>query len=168
MTKAEFKNFIKALQTYYPREELLPTREAFELWYDQLNDLPYPLAEMSLKTWVAVNKWSPTIADIREQAYAIKSGNKKTWSEAWGDVLQAIALYGSYGEGQALDSMDEATRQAVKQIGYKRLCFSDNISIDRAHFRDLYNENAEKTKKQAMIPPQIAKQIANLIEKGEQ
>lgn len=168
MTKTEFKNFTKALQTYYPREDILPTREAFELWYDQLNDLPYSLAEVSLKTWVAFNKWSPTIADIREQAFTITNGDKKTWSEAWEDVLQAIRIYGSYREGEALDSLDDATQKAVKAIGFKKLCWSDNLSIDRAHFRDLYNESAEKTKKQAILPPQITLQIQNLIEKGEQ
>ena len=44
--KKEFGMFTAALKTYYPREDkLLPNQEAMELWYRQLQDIPYIVAE---------------------------------------------------------------------------------------------------------------------------
>ena len=74
MDKREFATFAAALKTYYPRENLLPNPQAMELWYRQLQDIPCQLAEMALNKWVATNKWPPSIAEIREQASAIKNG----------------------------------------------------------------------------------------------
>lgn len=64
MTKKEFATFAMALQTYFPREQLLPNQQAMELWYMQLKYLPLPIAEMALQKWVATNKWSPSISEI--------------------------------------------------------------------------------------------------------
>lgn len=66
MTKQEFGKFAMAMKTYYPRESsLLPNNQTMELWFRQLNDLDYITAERALNNWVKVNKWSPTIAEIR-------------------------------------------------------------------------------------------------------
>lgn len=64
MTEQEFAKFAMGLKTYYPRENLLPNRPAMELWYRQLQDLPYEVAETALNKWVSTNKWSPSIAEI--------------------------------------------------------------------------------------------------------
>ena len=68
MTRIEFATFAMALKTYYPRENLLPNEQALELWFRQLQDISYQVAEVGLHKWVALNKWSPSIADIREMA----------------------------------------------------------------------------------------------------
>lgn len=64
MNKKEFAAFAMALQTYFPREQLLPNKQAMELWYRQLKDIPLQIAEMALQKWVATNKWSPSISEI--------------------------------------------------------------------------------------------------------
>ena len=65
MTRSEFAVLVKALRTYYPRQLLLPNEEALTLWYDQLLDLDYKATAAGLKKWVAKERWSPSIADIR-------------------------------------------------------------------------------------------------------
>ena len=84
MNKQEFSLFTMALKTYYPRENLLPNTQAMELWYQQLQDIPYRTAEAALNQWVATNKWSPSIADIRETAAGVASGEVLDWGEGDG------------------------------------------------------------------------------------
>lgn len=74
MTREEFGVFSSALKTYYPKETLLPNKAAMELWYRQLQDIPYQIAESALNKWVATNKWSPSIADIRQISSWIING----------------------------------------------------------------------------------------------
>ena len=170
MNKKEFAILASALRTYYPKEKLLPNEQAMELWFNQLKDIPYQVAETALNKWVATNKWSPSIADIREQAAGITQGEAKEWGDAWQDVLKAISKYGSYDELKALDSLDEVTRRVVKRLGYRNLCFSEEIQVDRANFRMIYEQEIQKYKKDAALPQSLKALINNIpkmIEGGD-
>lgn len=159
MNKQEFGLFAAALKTYYPREELLPNNQAMELWYKQLSDIPYHIAEMSLNKWVATNKWSPSIADIREMTVTIKSGEKPQWSDGWEEVLRAIRCYGSYRETEALESMTELTQQVVRRLGFKNICMSENIMADRANFRMIYEQIADREHNTKRLPVNLLTMI---------
>lgn len=170
MDRKEFALFASALRTYYPREKLLPNEQAMELWFKQLQDIPYKLAELTLNTWVATNKWSPSIADIREKATGYIHGEAKEWGEAWQEVLRAITKYGSYQELEALESMSETTRRVVDRLGFRNLCMSEEIQVDRANFRMIYEQEIQREKHNAQIPQNLKAIIANttlLLEGGE-
>lgn len=162
MTKAEFGKISMAIKTYYPNANMLPNEKAFELWFHQLEDLPYQLASAALDKWVALNKWPPTIADIREGASEIAKGPSKPWGEAWGEVLEAVSRYGYIGELEALDSLDEVTRQTVRQIGFLNICMSENITADRANFRLIYEQLSERKKSENQMSPTIRNMIQNM------
>lgn len=170
MDKKQFAIFASALRTYYPKENILPNEQALALWYKQLQDIPYELAEVTLNKWVAVNKWSPSIADIRQQALEIKQGDVKTWGDAWGEVLNAIHRYGTYEADKAVASLDDITRKCVKRLGFYNLCVSENIAVERANFRQIYEAEINKAKQNAQIPANV-KELINkmplMLEGGE-
>ena len=60
-----------------------------------------------------------------------------------------------YNEAEALESMDEITRQAVKRLGFKNLCLSESQMTDRANFRMIYEQVAERKKKEAQLPESL-------------
>lgn len=159
MTKKEFGKIAMALKTYYPRESLLPNDEALELWYRQLCDLQYGVAEAALNKWVATSKWSPTVADLRKNAIEIKLGNQQDWGEGWERVLKAIRKYGTYDGKRALEELDEISRECVKRLGWYNLCMSEHMTTDRANFRMIYEELAARRKEQAQLPEQLRTQI---------
>ena len=137
-----------------------------ELWFRQLEDIPYDLAEIALTKWVATNKWSPTIADIREQAASVVSGEKPLWSDGWEEVVRAIKNYGSYGQKEAMESMSEITRMAVRRMGYIDLCRSENPVADRANFRMIFEQIAEREQKQNQLPVSLKNLIEEAKRKG--
>ena len=152
MTKKEFATFAMALKTYFPRENLLPNEQAMELWFKQLEDIPYQVAETGLNKWVALNKWSPSIADIREMASELVNGELPDWGDAWEEVCKAIRCYGSYRALEALESLSPLARKATERMGFTNLCMSENPSADRANFRMIYENLAEREKKDAQLP----------------
>lgn len=169
MNKKEFGIFVSALRTYYPKENILPNEQALELWYKQLQDIPYQVAEVTLNKWVATNRWSPSISDIREQAAGLTQGTVKDWGEAWQAVIDSIGKCGYYRESEALESFDELTRTTVKRLGYKNICISENIAADRANFRMIYEQEQERQKRDAQLPPKLKALISNmpmLLEEG--
>lgn len=152
MSKKEFSLFVMALKTYYPREKLLPNEQAIELWYRQLQDIPYNIAEAALNKWVATNKWPPTIAEIREMAVTVKHGEIPDWGNGWEQVLKAIRHFGMYREAEAMASLDSITKQCVERLGFRNICLSENISADRANFRIIYEQLQERKMKEQQIP----------------
>lgn len=162
MEKNEFAKIVMALRTYYPRENLLPNEQAVTLWYEQMQDLDYASASTALKKWVATNKWSPSIAELREHTMLMVKGEVKDWSEAWEDVRNAVRQYGWYNADDAVNSFDELTKKAVKQIGFTEICTSENQAAIRANFRDIYNILAERKKKERQLPDSIRKEIEKI------
>lgn len=170
MTKQEFSYFASALRNYYVKEQILPNEQAMELWYRQLCDIPYMIAEKALMAWVDTNEWSPSIADIRKACAKIQVGDIPDWGEAWESVLWAIKRYGAYEPGLAMASFDDITRQTVKRLGFIELCRSENIAADRANFRDIYNQIANRKITDAQIPASLRisiEKVKMLLEKKD-
>ena len=153
MTRQEFWQFAAAIRTYYSRENILPNEQAMELWFRQLQDIPFPVAEAILAKWVATNKWSPSIADIRDGVAEIQNGGPAPdWGEAWDQAMNAIRRFGSYDEDGALASLPPLTRETVRRLGYKSLCWSENQVADRANFRQVYEILSKRKVETDKIP----------------
>lgn len=175
MDQKEFSTLAMAIRTYYPKENILPNSQAMDLWYRELQDIPFPVAEAALRKWVSTNKWSPSIADIREMCAAVRHGEVPAWGEGWEKVLKAIRKYGMYNIGPALASLDPLTRQAVERVGFAEICLSENISVERANFRMVYESLAEREKTRQQVALPLQKTIERLgsadvlaLEKGRQ
>ena len=154
MTKQEFSKFAMALKTLFPKETILPNELAMRMWYKELCDIQYEVAEIALEKWVQTNKWSPSIAEIREMAASVSSPDMPDWSEAWESVCKAIRRFGYNRQREGLESLDKLTREVVDRLGYKYLCMSENHASDRANFRMIYENlsKREQTKHQIALP----------------
>ena len=166
MDKKEFATFAMALKTYYPREALLPNQQAMELWFRELCDIPYDVAEMALRKWVSMNKWSPSIADIREMTSGIVHGDPMSWGESWEKALNAVRRFGSYNKMAALDSLDPITRKCVENIGYMELCMTEDIMPARAHYQKIFEVYAKREKANQQIAAPLLEAISHLQLKG--
>lgn len=155
MKKKDFAIFAACLKTFYPKEKLFETEQAVELWFQQLKDIDINVLKLALSTWVATEKWSPTIADLREKAAEIEGQTPADWSNGWDNVQKAIRYYGRYRQAEALESMDEITRQTVSRMGFIELCNSENVAADRANFRTIYQSIAERKKRENQIPVEV-------------
>lgn len=151
----DFKQFVKwadALKTYFPREKLLPSKEAMTLWYQMLKDIEYMDAVNALNRWVSTERWSPSIADIRKTVAEMHRDTVDDWTEGWNQVTRAISKYGYTDQPGALASMDDITRECVKAIGWTNICNSEEIGVERGHFRTMYEQRKDRVRKSEVIP----------------
>ena len=162
MDKKEFSAFVMALRTYYPKEQILPNPEAMELWFRELQDIPIDVAEAVLRKWVATNKWSPSIAEIREVAAEICCGKRPDWGEGWEQVLKMIRKHGREYPKRALSEMDEITAQAVRAMGWWNLCNSDSPEYDMQTFRKLFESYADRAMQQRQLALPLQELIDNI------
>lgn len=169
MNKAEFKIFADAIRTYYSKENILPNPQAMELWYRALCDIPYQVAEIVLQKWVATNKWSPSIAEIREMCAVIVNGEPRTWQDGWDSVLTAIRKFGYYNPKDAmeyLNGVDPIAASCVLKLGYRNLCTSENAVADRAAFRGCYEIMAKREQEQKQLALPLQEAIKGIQLKG--
>ena len=76
--------------------------------------------------------------------------------------MKAIRMYGYYRPEQAMDSLDDLTRETVRRLGFQTLCLSENQEADRANFRRIYEELASRNRVQSMIPAAVKEVISKI------
>ena len=162
MNKEEFMRFAMILKTTYPKDNLLPSKEAMSIWYKMLMDIPYMIAEKALEKWIGINRWPPTIADIREYSAQISKPEIPDWGDAWKEVLGMVSRYGYYNEAEALRHMKPLTKKVTEMIGFKTICTSENIAAERANFRKCYEVVMAREKETQQLPTALLDAIKTL------
>ena len=162
MDRKEFAIFAMALKTYFPRENLLPTEEAMELWFQELKDIPAEVATAILRKWVDTQKWPPTIAEIRTMCSEIVQGQLPDWGEAWREVEKAIGRYGYTAPEKALASLSPVARKAAERIGWLGICMSENTDIIRAQFRQVYEICSKREVEDRQLPTALKETIQQI------
>lgn len=165
MTKEQLKTIIASIEVAYPRTSNLKDRNAVLLWWDMINDLDYNVVQNALKDYIMTEKYAPTIADIRNRCMTTTS-IIDDWETSWKKVQRAIRSWGRYREEEALDSLDELTREAVRCFGYQYLCNSETEMADRSQFRDAYNNIANRIKHDKQLAPHILEKNRQLAEQA--
>lgn len=163
MDKEEFKKIAIAINTAYPKSNVLHSTAALDIWFMMLSDLPYEVVQAATLEYISTGKFPPTIAEIRDKCSGYIQVPIRDWSEAWENILKAIRKFGYMQEINALESLDDITRTCVKRLGYQNICMSGNITADRANFREIYEGEAKRRKEQSKIPLLLQKQKEEMI-----
>ena len=137
VSKQEFVTLVLAMQAMYG-DEFIGTEEAMDVWFALLYDLDYKILSKALQKHMLTNKFKPTVAELREIYADLICPAISDWSEGWEKVSRAIGHYGMYRTEEAMESLDEVTREAVKRLGFQNICLSENIVADRAWFAEIY------------------------------
>lgn len=163
MDKEQFAIFTAEIQGLYPRENLFPNPVAMSAWYELLQDLEYELARAALHRHASTSPFPPTVADIRRQAVSMVD-ESEDWGKAWQAVIKAVGRYGSYREAEALESMDELTRQTIQRLGWKQICQSEQTELAaiRANFRMIYEQIQTAAREEAQLSDKLKSAIERI------
>jgi hypothetical protein len=162
MTREEFGILAKGMKAVYTMPSFLPDSYAMNVWYSLLKDLDYQVVQVAIQKYMMTETKIPTIADIRNLCATVMIGDKPLWSDGWEEVLRAIRMYGSYNEEKALESMSEITKQCVRRLGYQNLCKSEEIGVERANFRMIFEQIANREHEKAKIPANVQRLIESV------
>lgn len=161
MTKAEFQHIVSAIKTYYPKDNMLPNVQAIELWYQELKDLSYQEAAAALRRYVAVGKFPPTIADIREQAALLRPDNELNELTAWGLASKAINR-SSYYAREEFEKLPPIVRKVIgtpRQLREWATSEGTDISVIQSNFMRAYRTAAREAQEEARLSPQTRQAI---------
>lgn len=163
MTAEKFAQFASAIKTYFPKDNLLPTDEAMDLWFDMLQDLDYQQAYVGLKIYVATNRFPPTISDIRACAMKVKELQELNEMEAWSLVKKAIrnSGYNSVEEYEKLPPLAQKAVGLPSQLREWALDENYSEAVVMSNFQKAYRFELQKKQEVQKLP----QQVQNYIEK---
>lgn len=165
MDKKQFATLAIGIKSAYPASKILEDNASMDFWYMSLNDIPYEIAENAVMEHICTNIYPPNIAEIRKLCMERCKTPVLSFDEAWGVVQKALRDYGFYNPEKAFATMDELTLSVVKNLGWSRLCQSENPTADRANFREAYQAKADEMRNNNQIPEFVARNKALLQKK---
>ena len=172
MTEKEFINIAKALKSVYADPKFISDQFAMEIWFKQLADIPYDIATMAIQKYIQVEKFPPTIADIRYYAREITSPASEDMSEveAWSLVRRAInnGLYGAEKEFERLPKIIQSVLGSPERIrSMATLEPSDIETVEQSHFIRAYRARSEAHKRQKQLNEGLRTAIGSMRQQAE-
>lgn len=162
MDKQQFATLAIGIKSAYPASKILEDNASMDFWYMTLKDIPYEIAENAVMEHICTNVFPPNIAEIRKLCMERCKPKILSFDEAWGVVQKAMADYGWYHPQEAFAIMDELTLSVVKNLGWSRLCQSENPTAERANFREAYMRKAAEAQNTNSLPDFVAQNKALL------
>lgn len=170
MTREEFAVLVKAMKAVYSSENFIADKDAFNVWYGLLQDLPYEQANLAVQKYMTSERFPPTIADIRTKATEIIAPVEESMSElqAWALVQKAIRNSAYHAE-EEFAKLPEACQRAVgTAVNLKEWALMDSdqvATIEQSHFVRNYRASVQRMKEEARLPENVRMLIADMGKK---
>lgn len=169
MTRDEFKILVKGMKAVYAQQTFLPDKDAFDMWFALLQDLPYKLANVAIQKHMLTEKFPPTPAEIREKAAQMIEVPETEMSEleAWALVRKAIRNSGYHAQ-EEFDKLPEACREAVGNATnleeWAKMDYEKVESVGQSHFIRNFRTAVLRIKEEQRLPEQMRKLISEMRE----
>lgn len=169
MTRDEFKILVKGMKAVYAQQTFLPDKDAFDMWFALLQDLPYKLANVTIQKHMLTEKFPPTPAEIREKAAQMIEVPETEMSEleAWALVRKAIRNSGYHAQ-EEFDKLPEACREAVGNAAnleeWAKMDYEKVESVGQSHFIRNFRTAVLRIKEEQRLPEQMRKLISEMRE----
>jgi hypothetical protein len=160
MNLEEFKKGMAILTKSFPSKDM-----DFEIMWAFLKDIPVHKFLKAIEETILeeknINAATNMVAYIREKALVNQS---LTAEQAWCEVLGEIRRVGSWGEPRF---NDDVTAQSVRCIGWKEICGSETIGVERAHFFRAYEGLIKRRHHDQVTVPALENDVYKLIGNNE-
>jgi len=141
-------SILRQLFAAFPNTQV--EKETIAMYARLLSDIPPDDLQVIVDQAVSTSRFLPTIGEIRDMYHGLRRIKQPSWVEAWATVQSEIHRVGSYNSPHF---EDELTRRVVRSMGWRTLCASENASIDRAQFRDMYTALASRDEREQKLLP---------------
>ena len=133
-----------------------PTELTAEVYYQVLSDIPSEELKMATRHCIAEagRKFAPSVGELRGAVGELRGyvANVPSSYQAWQEVLQQINDVGSYGTPKWSNPIVE---KAVRAMGWRNLCLSEEQTADRARFIQCYEQFEERAGREEMMQPAV-------------
>ncbi|MCR5810975.1 MAG: hypothetical protein K6G34_06195 [Lachnospiraceae bacterium] len=157
----DFKTIMRGLIAAYPRDNFIPNEYTFNLWYSALHDFDYVTLNKAAQAYMMLNKYPPTIADIRRIACDMVLPADEIAAEEWNRLMKALGQAGSPDAVERWQKLPEVTREIVGGFSefreWSMLPITDLMTVHRPMFIKRFEERMKQKRLAAPLPVQLRK-----------
>lgn len=158
--RADIARMVAMLQAAFPNWKL--NEYTLEVYYMDLRDIPADelhAAAQACRTQ-AGRAFAPSTGELRGAVMDLRRSvlNLPSAYDAWKEVLLQINDVGVYGVPSWTNPLIE---KAVKSLGWRNLCMSDDQTADRARFLQAFAQLTERAEKEMMLVPEVRGYLAD-------
>lgn len=166
MTREEFSIIVKGLKAVYTDVKFIPDKDAFNVWYAMLSDVPYEVMSLATQMYMAKGRFAPTIADLRERVEIItKRDDEQAELSAWGLVSKAIRD-STYHSKERFEELPPLVKEAVGTAeNLHNWGLSDISSVEtviQSNFIKAYRNVVARSKQMEGLPQNILQKIETI------
>lgn len=160
MTKQEVIEALTLIVMSYPAsfKDGSAVQGMSEVWYRIFRDDNPKLVALAIQKHIAVSKWPPSIAEVREQMTELEHPEILPPDVAWGAVVDRIET-----DGQYLADLERVfpplIAKVLRTIGWSEICEMHRGEYgkylngqDKKAFMELYKPAYERAREKAMLP----------------
>lgn len=164
MNEKDFTQAMAILGLAYNKEF---TPEQVSVWYEFFHDTNLDVFKQAIKRITSKEKFLPSIAQIKEEIALMQNPILQlNADEEWDKCITTIRKYGRYRKEQAMAALSEHNRNIIRQIGFERICNSENIEWERRLFNELFN-NKQDSYEDALLLSEPQMTLAELTRMAE-
>lgn len=185
MNKEIITKGLALLKYTYPHTFKDYTKEDTEMmiivWLDAFKEDNPKCFETAIKRLMKKSKWCPSVAEVKQEIALLTNPSLQlSVDEEWNNVISQIRKHGTYITTEEFNKFNPLTLKVVRNIGWRRLCLSENIEFERKTFYSMFesyqksNENvallsqSEMTLAELTKMVELKKQQVNLIEEKKE
>lgn len=168
MTREQFAILVKSMKAVYASDNFIKDKDAFDVWYVLLKDLPYELLATTIQKYMTTEKFPPTPADIRRIATQISSKDEEnlTEIEAWGMVRKACQNLDWMNPEGEYNKLPEVVRRAVGNPNNLKEWASSNIgdfeTVISSNFMRTYKAVSKVCVENRQLSPSVREKIETM------
>jgi len=157
MTREETAELLALITAFWP-DFVHQGHVTVNAWHLMLAEIPASVAREALVLLAATRSFSPRPADLLDAIaeLTLPPDARLTPAEAWGLVLETVRAVGYYRE----PDLPGLVGQAVRIIGWREICTSENVEATRAHFFRVYEQLQRRARRDAVLPEPLREQLA--------
>ena len=167
MERNEFSVLVKAMKAVYSDPKFITDKDAFNVWYELLKDIPYAVCQASIHKYMSNNKFPPTIADIRQISSELTSPQTMNEGEAWSLVYKAITN-ANYHAQEEFDKLPKECQRAIGNPAILREWAGMNIgevnTVIQSNFMRSYKVEAKRSQEYNQLPSTTKELIDKLTD----
>ncbi len=152
----EFKVLIAAVQSAYPRHQVVTNDQAFRFWYSSLCDIDDAALKNAVRQHILTSVFPPSIAEIRQRAHDLTAPPDSAGAAEWNKLLRALGHAYSPDSRETWNSLPPVTREIIG--GYQSFVNWSAIPVDkletvqRPMFIKQYELRMNQKRQQAATP----------------
>lgn len=166
MTEQETIKVLTFIVMSYPASEKFKDEVTIKgmvaVWKNIFKDDDARLVETAVQMHVAVNKWPPSIAEIRDQMVTLQRPDIIPPDVAWAAVEDLLVTTGEFETPNLYAALPKSIARVVEIIGWHKLynlhCGQyrgEKEGLDRVAFMDLYKPAYARERNEAMLPARL-------------